>query len=206
MAEADIDAVAELRVRGWQHAYAGLMPQTYLDGMSPDRDAGQRRELFAKTRGVITNLVAEDDAGRVTGWAALGPYRDDDRTGGAGRAQDGELYALYVLPERIGTGTGRALMDAVLTRAEELGHTRLLLWVVKGNARARRFYERAGWAPDGAEEAYDVDGASVPELRYVRGVRRVPEQRSLAGANGHAAAREADRQDADRQEAAPRRR
>ncbi|WP_367123640.1 N-acetyltransferase family protein [Streptomyces phytohabitans] len=176
MAEDDIDAVATLRVRSWQYAYAGLMPQAYLDGLSPDRDAGRRRALFARTRGVITNLVAEDDAGHVTGWAALGPYRPDDGPPPGGAA-DGELYALYLLPERVGTGTGLALMGAVLGRAERVGYARLLLWVVEGNTRARRFYARAGWTPDGARATHEVDGAAVPEVRYVHGLHRVPEQR-----------------------------
>ncbi len=48
------------------------------------------------------------------------------------------------------------------------GQPRGFLWVLKGNARARRFYEIAGFAADGAEEAYEVDGVPVPEVRYVR--------------------------------------
>ena len=44
----------------------------------------------------------------------------------------------------------------------------MLLWVLKGNDRARRFYQRAGFTADGAEEPFDVDGVAVPEVRYVR--------------------------------------
>lgn len=29
----DCESVAKVRVRGWQAAYAGLMPQSYLDAM-----------------------------------------------------------------------------------------------------------------------------------------------------------------------------
>lgn len=168
MTEADVQEVSAVRVRGWQFAYAGLMPQGYLDAMTPERDAGERRQIFARTRGVISNLVAEDGTGGVTGWAALGPYRDEDTPPRRTPASDGELYALYVHPDMIGTGTGRALLDAALSRAAERSFPRVLLWVVKGNTRARRFYERAGFHPDGAEESYDVDGVPVPEVRYVK--------------------------------------
>lgn len=168
MTEADVRAVAAVRVRGWQFAYAGLMPQTYLDAMTPERDLGERRRIFARTRGVISNLVAEDGTGGVTGWAALGPYRDEDAPAPRTSTSDGELYALYVHPDMIGTGTGRALLDAALSRAAERSYARVLLWVVKGNARARRFYERAGFQPDGAEESSDVDGVPVPEVRYAK--------------------------------------
>ncbi|NUL25824.1 hypothetical protein HRW17_26205, partial [Streptomyces lunaelactis] len=44
----------------------------------------------------------------------------------------------------------------------------MLLWVLKENDRARRFYEKAGFAPDGAEEPFEVDGVAVPEVRYAR--------------------------------------
>ncbi|GBQ02643.1 hypothetical protein SSP531S_41030 [Streptomyces spongiicola] len=34
--------------------------------------------------------------------------------------------------------------------------------------RARRFYEKAGFAPDGAEEPFEAVGVMVPEVRYGR--------------------------------------
>ncbi|CAL9402670.1 N-acetyltransferase family protein [Streptomyces sp. enrichment culture] len=161
MTLADCDRVSEIRVRGWQHAYRGLVPQPYLDRMSVAADAERRRERFARGAGPVVNLVAERD-GRVLGWAAVGPYRD-----GAAYTADAELYAIYVDPARLGRGTGRALLDAAAGRCP--AGTRLLLWVLKGNAPARRFYERAGFRADGTEEPFDADGVPVPEVRYVRG-------------------------------------
>ncbi|WP_326693683.1 MULTISPECIES: GNAT family N-acetyltransferase [unclassified Streptomyces] len=158
----DCEAVAVVRVRGWQFAYAGLIPQPYLDAMDAGEDAVRRRAHFAAGRGRVFNIVAERD-GAVIGWACCGPYRPDvPRTG------DGELYALYVLPEHLSTGAGRALMAEALAWAGAAGHRVLRLWVLEGNARARRFYERCGFAADGAEEPFDVGGVSVPEVRYAR--------------------------------------
>lgn len=166
MTEADVDTVAEIRVRGWQAAYAGLMPQAFLDAMSVTEEKARRRDIWQATRGHRINLVAEDE-GRVAGWACYGPERE-------GPAGHGELYALYVRPSLIGTGIGRALCCAALVGAAECGYARMVLWVVKGNTRARRFYERAGFAADGAEEAYDVGGTPVPEVRYVLEPVRAP--------------------------------
>jgi GNAT superfamily N-acetyltransferase len=166
-AEADLEAVAALRVRGWRHAYRGLMPREYLEGLDAAAYAARRRETFAATRGTAADLVAVDVAaegdGRVVGWAAFGPYRGD-----GGDEEDGELYALYAEPERIGTGIGRTLLNEVVRRSVARRMPRLLLWVVEGNVRARRFYEAAGFAPDGAEESSDAGGAPVTEVRYVR--------------------------------------
>jgi RimJ/RimL family protein N-acetyltransferase len=43
-----------------------------------------------------------------------------------------------------------------------------VLWVLPANARARRFYERAGWTCDGTERTVDALGLTVPEVRYRR--------------------------------------
>ncbi|MGW1845309.1 N-acetyltransferase family protein [Streptomyces sp. NPDC001966] len=160
----DCEAVTRVRVRGWQSAYAGLVPQSYLDDMdlAVAQDVERRRASF--TRGTtLVNVVAERADLGVIGWGCYGARRENGRP-----LARGELYALYVAPEQIGTGAGRALMAEILTRAAADGFPDLALWVLKENAPARRFYERAGFCPDGAEESFKADGVLVPEVRYLR--------------------------------------
>lgn len=57
----------------------------------------------------------------------------------------GQLQKIYVLKERLGTGAGRRLHDAVLTSASEQALGQLWLTVLEGNARAIGFYESQGW-------------------------------------------------------------
>ncbi|MFF9496443.1 GNAT family N-acetyltransferase [Streptomyces flaveolus] len=163
MTLADCDRVSEIRIRGWQSAYRGLMPQSYLDGLSVTEDAERRRALFTRAPAGLVNLVAEDDAGDVVGWACHGPYREGEL-----RTADAELYAIYVDTGRFGSGVGQALLRESAGRCAAAGHPRMLLWVLEGNARARHFYERAGFHADGAVESSDVDGVAVPEVRYAR--------------------------------------
>ncbi|MFF0288197.1 GNAT family N-acetyltransferase [Streptomyces sp. NPDC005262] len=162
----DCEAVATVRVRGWQAAYTGLIPQAYLDAMDIAEDAQRRRGFFGE-RNTVVNVVAERPGQGVIGWACYGPYRADGR-----RLARAELYAIYVLPEQRGTGVGRALMTEILARSAADGFPDLSLWVLEENAPARRFYERAGFAPDGAEEPFQVGGVLVPEVRYVRPLSR----------------------------------
>jgi GNAT superfamily N-acetyltransferase len=71
----------------------------------------------------------------------------------------GEVYSLYVDPARYAGGVGRALMAAARRRLHEDGFEAAVLWVLRGNERAARFYEREGWRPDGAtrwEEPYGI--------------------------------------------------
>jgi GNAT superfamily N-acetyltransferase len=73
---------------------------------------------------------------------------------------DGELYAIYTRAAWWGTGLGQQLWDAV--RPEEP----CSLWVLEDNQRARGFYRRNGFVPDGARELYEDLGAW--EIRMVR--------------------------------------
>ncbi|MGC9495779.1 N-acetyltransferase family protein [Streptomyces sp. WG7] len=159
----DCDRVSAIRVRGWQTAYRGLVPQPYLDGLDVSEDAERRRDFLTRAPDGVVNLVAEDDTGQVVGWACHGPYRS-----GEPHPADAELYALYVDTACFGTGVGQALLRESVRRSKAAGHARMLLWVLEGNARARRFYERAGFRADGAEEPFEVEGVSVPEVRYTR--------------------------------------
>jgi GNAT superfamily N-acetyltransferase len=80
---------------------------------------------------------------------------------------DGQLYALYVTPAWWSAGAGRALMERVLTALGAESYRRAVLWVLADNARARRFYERAGFALDGAANTLAGLGG-VLEVRYSR--------------------------------------
>ncbi|MCX5600450.1 GNAT family N-acetyltransferase [Streptomyces phaeochromogenes] len=162
MALADCPRVAEIRVRGWQTAYQGMMPQAYLDGLDPAEDVERLRARFEGAGVGVESLVAEWD-GDVVGWACYGPYRE-----GQVRTADAELYAIYVAPDRLAHGVGRALLRESVSRCTAAGHGRMLLWVLRENANARRFYEKAGFAPDGAEEPFEVESVEVPEVRYAR--------------------------------------
>src|SRR6185369_16123298 len=91
---------------------------------------------------------AAADGDRVVAFANTGPSRDADAT-----RDVAELFALYADPVRWGTGAGRALMGHVLADLGDRGLVRVTLWVLDTNARARRFYETAGLAADGAEKS-----------------------------------------------------
>jgi ribosomal protein S18 acetylase RimI-like enzyme len=156
---ADAAAMGRLHVRAWQAAYRGEMPDDYLDGLrAEDRAAGWERALgVERVRAAV--LVAEQ-ASEVVGFANVGPAQDPE---GAG-----ELYAINLDPDHWGTGAGRALLQTAQAELARLGFEETVLWVLPANARARRFYEIAGWVADGASRTTEVLGVVVPEVRYRR--------------------------------------
>ncbi len=156
---ADAAAIAAVHVRGWQHAYRGILGDDFLDGIPVvERTAGWTRALTAGEAPTLLSVTAE----RVTGFACVSASRDDDRHEGVG-----ELVAIYVDPGEQGTGAGRALMTAALDRLRER-HTEATLWVLARNERAQRFYRAAGWHFDGTTKDVTVGGTPVTEHRYRR--------------------------------------
>jgi ribosomal protein S18 acetylase RimI-like enzyme len=159
LATADDAAVmGKVHVRAWQAAYRGHMPDAYLDALSADDRAELWRGAVARPRARASILVVERE-GQVVGFAALGPAGVDD---------SGELYSINVDPDAWGAGAGRELLEAAQDELRALGYGDAILWVLPGNDRARRFYERAGWTDDGVERTQQVLGATVPEVRYRR--------------------------------------
>ncbi|GAA0439855.1 GNAT family N-acetyltransferase [Streptomyces luteireticuli] len=163
MDEADITAVSTIRVRGWQAAYTEIVPHTYLDAMTVEGDAVQRRQFFSQPRRQSRDLVALGDRGPV-GWICFGPCRSE--MSAPGRA--GEVYALYVSPDLIGQGIGRRLLEEAHAQMKAQGFEASTLWVLSDNQRARRFYEQAGYQADGATQDDIYDGITLTELRYQR--------------------------------------
>lgn len=140
----DAALISQIRVATWRAAYAGLIPQDLLDALDAQTE-GERRaarwdELHGDPRAV--ELVAEL-AGAAAGWAALGPSIDDDLP------DDGQVYAMYALPEFWSRGVGHALMADAEERLRAAGFRRAHLWVLDRNERAAAFYESHGWREDG---------------------------------------------------------
>jgi GNAT superfamily N-acetyltransferase len=88
--------------------------------------------------------LAEDD-GRLAGFAKLGPLSLPAEPSGPAM----ELNQLYVLPPWQGAGVAAVLMEWVLAEARRRGAAELFLSVFIDNHRARRFYERYGFAAVG---------------------------------------------------------
>lgn len=59
-------------------------------------------------------------------------------------------------------------MVAALATLYGRGWRRGVLWVVAGNKRARTFYARGGWRPDGVEREGEIGTATTRQLRYAR--------------------------------------
>lgn len=142
---ADAHALATVQVASWRAAYRGLMPDEVLAGLSVPEVERVWSDRFT-ARPPRTSVVVETDAQRLVGFAAVGPpLVPTDRAD----PTLGDLYALYLDPDHWGRGIGYALQTAALDRLGTHGFTHAGLWVLDGNERALRFYQRTGWTDTG---------------------------------------------------------
>ena len=157
----DAEAIARVHVETWRIAYAGLVPDHYLLGMSVQGQSFQWKKLL-RNPGSQVVLVALAPDGEVIGFGSAGP----GRKGGQGRAAPtgGEIYTLYVAGDWQGQGAGRALLNALLAALADAGHDSAYLWVLAEN-QARFFYERTGGRRV-AEQVERFAGSDLQEIAY----------------------------------------
>lgn len=152
--KADLGAIARVHVQSWREAYAGIIPQSYLDELSVEAHERQWRRSLA-----------------AGGWAFVAEWEQQlvgFASGGLSRGRrdiTGEIYVLYVLAACHRRGIGRALFDASHYELARTGHHGLLIWVL-GDNPARGFYERLGGELAG-ESHVVIAGRRLREVSYV---------------------------------------
>jgi len=152
----DAAAIARVHVATWKTAYRGLLPDDFLDSLSESHYEDRWRRTIADHG---SGVYVAQDGREVVAFASGGP----ERAGEDGFA--GELYAIYVMRESQGRGHGRALVRAVSSGLHEVGLTDMIVWVLRDNSSARRFYERLGGIYV-REQPITIGSAVLREVSY----------------------------------------
>ena len=143
-------AVAAIWRDGWRDGHLGFVPDA-LVAVRTDESFDSR---------------AVDRVGDTT-VAVVG-----DEVAGFVRVVDDEVEQVYVSSRHRGAGVADVLLAEAEGQVRENGHAAAWLAVADGNARARSFYERAGWRDEGgfnyAAAVEDGSSIAVPCRRYVK--------------------------------------
>jgi ribosomal protein S18 acetylase RimI-like enzyme len=161
--EDDAYAIARVQILAWRQAYAGTMPQSFLDRMDSVRRVTSWRRALSASGAMATDVVL-GPAGEIIGFFVYGPSRDADAAVGIG-----ELVAINLLPSHWRQGLGRGMMARLLAVAAERRWQAVTLWVLEANMQARRFYEAHGFEADGASQVdANLTGTPLHLVRYRR--------------------------------------
>jgi len=157
----DCRAIAEVHVLSWQFAYRNILPEAYLASLSvSEREAKWCRVIENQRSHVLLARVSH----QVAGFVSFGASRDEDAP-----LRCAEVFAIYVHPAFLSAGAGRQLWLAALRQIRAEGYKTVTLWVLAGNDRAIRFYERAGFSAEpGSGKQIEIGGVVLDEVRYAR--------------------------------------
>lgn len=154
----DAAEMSRIHALSWKSAYRGIVSQAYLDGIKTDYWVSTFHKWFAQ-QVFVADIMFLDD--RAVGCVTYGESRDILFPGW------GEIVSLYLLPDHYRRGYGQKLLAHALERLKADGYRSCYLWVLAGNANARSFYEKNGFAWTGEEGEIEIMDEKLADLRYI---------------------------------------
>jgi GNAT superfamily N-acetyltransferase len=162
--------VARIQVATWQTACRRLLPSGVLRRL--DRDWMARRWRSAiedppTPRHRVLVAIEQAERDHLVGFAASGPAGQDAVAPDGPPLPDGTAAVtdLLVEPRWGRRGHGSRLLAASVDHWREDGFATAVAWVFESDPVTRSFLATAGWEPDGAGRALDVDDLLVPQIR-----------------------------------------
>ena len=152
-------AISTIYEQSWKYAYKDIIPQSYLDSIPEGRWAANLDK-----EGLNTVVIIED--GRFNGTSSYCKSRFSDFP------DFGEIVSIYLLPQYMGKGYGKLLLDAVIKELVLLGFDDIFLWVLEENHRAKKFYEKAGFTASGHYLDDNIGGKDLREMQYCYSVKK----------------------------------
>ena len=157
---ADVRAIAQLHARSWQENYRGILTDHYLDHeVLADRLSIWQKRLADPAANQYL-VMAENEDQQLVGFACA--FLDD-------HPEFGTLVDnLHVRSSSKGQGVGRQLMKRMALRSlENNPGSKVYLWVLSDNRRARGFYDRLGGVNHREEFGEDPGGGSSYKCLYL---------------------------------------
>lgn len=160
----DAGEIARIQVETWRTAYADLLPQTVLDGLSPADAEPVWAAAITDAPSPRHHLLVALEGEWLVGFVAFGPAEDLE-------ADDPEpattvaVAPMLVEPRWGRRGHGSRLAAATVDHARQDGMTRAIAWIPEGDEVTREFLLSTGWAPDGLVRALDTGAGELREIR-----------------------------------------
>lgn len=164
--------IARIQLATWRVAYRRILPRHVLDRLDEEWMAQRWRAAVEEPPSARHRvLVAVEQAGQayLVGFAATGPADEAALAPGEPAGAWGDDVAavtdLLVEPRWGRRGHGSRLLAACAAHWADDGFDRAVAWAFREDVATQKFLTSAGWGPDGATRALDMDDLLVPQLR-----------------------------------------
>ncbi len=152
--------IAGVHIDSWREVYGHLFDESFFgEAMLARRLSFWRDYLQLSPR--PGRMAVAVNAEHLLGFANAGDSVGEDAEHGHPVVRPLTLFSIYLREVAHGTGVGQQLLDATI------GQEPAQLWVLTANHRAISFYQRNGFAFDGAEST-DAANPAIVERRMVR--------------------------------------
>ncbi len=151
----DAAAIVDLQIRGWKHAYKGIIDQSYLDHIYPEKRLNWRLENMAK--GNNWTFVVEHN-GKIVGECDVG-YSSTPEFG------KGEIFALYVDKDHHRKGIATMLWKTAVEKLRQENLVPFIVITLTKNSPARAFYQSMGGIVC-SDVQTTIDGKLYDEVVY----------------------------------------
>lgn len=127
--------MAKIKVDSWQHTYKNIIDQNYLDALNYEEQTEKYIDSFDEYKNTV--LVAEDtNSHKIIGYACFSTETNE--------YADSELISLYLDPKSTKKGIGTSLFREVTKELKKYNKKTMILWCIKENKNAIKFYEKLG--------------------------------------------------------------
>jgi GNAT superfamily N-acetyltransferase len=167
----DAAEIARIQLATWRTAYRRMFPPHILAGLDEEFLAGGWAAAIEEPpspRHRVLVAVEQGEASTETiGFAASGPADEQALAPSEPPLPPGyaAVTDLLVEPRWGRRGHGSRLLAAAVDLWREDGFTHAVAWAYEQDKVMQKFLTAAGWEPDGAGRALDVDDMLVPQLR-----------------------------------------
>jgi GNAT superfamily N-acetyltransferase len=168
----DAPEIARIQLTTWRTAYKRMIPAHVLANLDESYLARGWSEAIeaapSERHRVLIAVEQGESSSQIVGFAAAGPA-DEQALAPEEPALPGDFAAvtdLLIEPRWARRGHGSRLLAATVDLWREDGFTRAVAWTYEQDQVMRKFLGAAGWEPDGAGRALDVDDMLVPQIRY----------------------------------------
>lgn len=155
--KADLDTVAKIKVETWNNSYKGIVDNIYLEKMNYKKTANKWLKNFNNENFIVA--VADD---QIMGFCRYGNRIDEiDRF----KDYDGEIYAIYIDKRFQRQGIGNKMVEYACNELKKQNKNKILIWCLKDNLNARKFYERINGKVLGFKNS-NIGGKEYNEIAY----------------------------------------
>ncbi len=126
--------MARIKVDGWKDTYDKIIAARYLKTLNYEQQTKRYIASFDEYKDLVLVAVRDEE---VLGYSC---FDLSDKSGNC----DSELVSLYIKPSEKGKGIGTNLLKETAKELLSKGKNNMIIWCLKGNRSAIKFYEKLG--------------------------------------------------------------